>query len=70
MTVVRCDRQVVLSPHAMKDTTISLKMERAFKAKLVALAREENRSLSNFIEAVLKKEIAGREARRSKGRVE
>jgi hypothetical protein len=54
----------------MKDTTISLKMERAFKAKLVALAREENRSLSNFVEAILKKEIAGREARRSKGRVE
>jgi len=54
----------------MKDTTISLKMEKALKAKLLALAKEENRSLSNFIEAVLKKEIAGREVRRSKGRGE
>jgi predicted transcriptional regulator len=54
----------------MKDTTISLKMEKALKAKLVALAREENRSLSNFIEGVLKKEIAGREVKRPKARAE
>lgn len=44
----------------MKDTTVSLKIEKALKAKLVALARAENRSLSNFIEGVLKKEIASK----------
>jgi hypothetical protein len=52
----------------MKDTTISLKIERALKAKLVALARAENRSLSNFIEGVLKKEIANKELKHSRGR--
>jgi predicted HicB family RNase H-like nuclease len=54
----------------MKDTTISLKIEKSLKAKLVALAKEENRSLSNFIEGVLKKEIASRETKRSKVRSE
>jgi hypothetical protein len=54
----------------MKDTTISLKIEKAFKAKLAALAKEENRSLSNFIEGILKREIASREVRRSRGRGE
>jgi hypothetical protein len=54
----------------MKDTTISLKIEKAFKAKLAALAKEENRSLSNFIEGVLKREIASREVSRSKKRPE
>lgn len=54
----------------MKDTTVSLKIEKALKAKLVALAKAENRSLSNFIEGVLKKEVAQKEAKHSKGRVE
>jgi predicted transcriptional regulator len=54
----------------MKDTTISLKIERALKAKLIALAKAENRSLSNFIEAVLKKEIANKEVKQSRGRAE
>jgi predicted transcriptional regulator len=54
----------------MKDTTISLKIERALKAKLVALARAENRSLSNFVEGVLKKEIANKEVKHSRDRAE
>jgi predicted transcriptional regulator len=52
----------------MKDTTVSFKIEKALKAKLVALAGAENRSLSNFIEAVLKQEIASREKKHSKAR--
>jgi predicted transcriptional regulator len=47
----------------MKDTTVSLKIEKALKAKLIALARAENRSLSNFIEGILKKEISNRTAK-------
>jgi predicted transcriptional regulator len=47
----------------MKDTTISLKIERALKAKLLALARQENRSLSNFVEKLLKAEVAKYELR-------
>ena len=47
----------------MKDTTVSLKLEKALKAKLVALAKAENRSLSNFIEGILKKEIAKKEVK-------
>jgi len=54
----------------MKDTTISFKIEKGLKDKLVALAKEENRSLSNFIEGVLKKEIASREGKRAKARTE
>jgi predicted transcriptional regulator len=54
----------------MKDTTVSLKIEKALKAKLVALAKAENRSLSNFIEGVLKKEIANKEVKHSRGRAE
>jgi predicted HicB family RNase H-like nuclease len=54
----------------MKDTTISLKIEKALKAKLVALAKAENRSLSNFIEGALKKEIANKEVKHSRGRAE
>lgn len=49
---------VVVSAMAMKDTTISLKIERALKARLLALAKAENRTLSNFIEKVLKEEVA------------
>ena len=51
----------------MKDTAISLKIEGALKAKLIALAKAENRSLSNFIEGVLKKEIANKEVKYSRG---
>jgi hypothetical protein len=47
----------------VKDTTISLKIERALKSKLLALAKAENRSLSNFIEKLLKAEIAKRESK-------
>jgi len=36
----------------VKDTTVSFKLEKSVKAKLVALAKSENRSLSNFIEKV------------------
>jgi predicted HicB family RNase H-like nuclease len=54
----------------MKDTTVSLKIEKALKAKLVALAKAENRSLSNYIEGVLKKEIASKEVKHSRGRAE
>ena len=49
---------VVVSVREMKDTTISLKIEQALKAKLLALARLENRSLSNFVEKLLKAEVA------------
>jgi predicted transcriptional regulator len=54
----------------LKDTTISLKIEKTLKAKLVALAKAENRSLSNFIEGVLKKEIARKEVKYSMRRAE
>jgi hypothetical protein len=52
---------VVIFASRMKDTTISLKIERALKAKLLALAKQENRSLSNFIEKLLKAEVAKHE---------
>ena len=38
----------------VKDTSVSFKLDRSLKARLVALAKSENRSLSNFIEKVLK----------------
>jgi predicted transcriptional regulator len=47
----------------MKDTTISFKIDRITKAKLAALARGENRTLSNFIEKTLKAEIEKRESK-------
>ena len=47
----------------MKDTTISLKIEGALKVKLLALARQENRSLSNFVERLLKEEVAKYESK-------
>ncbi len=50
-------------PRSMKDTTISFKIERALKAKLVALSKAENRTLSNFIEKILKEEIAKYESK-------
>ena len=52
----------------MKDTTVSFKLEKSVKAKLVALAKTENRSLSNFIERVLKEEIARSESKHLRGK--
>jgi predicted transcriptional regulator len=50
----------------MKDTAISLKIERALKAQLLLLAKDENRTLSNFIEKLLKDEVARREGKSSR----
>jgi predicted transcriptional regulator len=47
----------------MRDTTISFKIDRSTKAKLVALAKAEDRTLSNFIEKILKVEIQKHEAK-------
>lgn len=47
----------------MKDTTISFKIERTLKAKLVALAKAENRTLSNFIDKILRETLAKHEAK-------
>jgi predicted transcriptional regulator len=54
---------VVVSAMTMKDATISLKIELALKTKLLALAKQENRTLSNFIEKVLKAEVAKHESK-------
>jgi len=54
----------------MKDTTISLKIERALKAKLLILAKNENRTLSNFIEKLLKDEVARHEGKSGRIRTE
>jgi hypothetical protein len=54
----------------MKDTAISLKIERALKAKLVVLAKQENRSLSNFIEKLLKAEVTKQESKHGRSRTE
>ena len=61
----RCD---VVTFAAMKDATISLKIERALKVKLLAVAKQENRSLSNFIESLLKAEIAKHESKVGRNR--
>jgi len=50
----------------MKDTTISFKIERALKAKLSALARDENRSLSNLILKILKEKLSEYEPKRGR----
>ena len=47
----------------MKDTTVSFKIDRALKAKLSAFAKADNRTMSNFIEKLLKEEIAKRESK-------
>ncbi len=47
----------------MKDTAISLKIDHSLKAKLLVIAKSENRTLSNFIEKLLKEEIARHESR-------
>lgn len=56
--------RVVGSRPRMKDTTVSFKIERTLKFKLLALAKAENRSLSNFIEKLLKAEVAKHESKR------
>ena len=61
---------VVVSARDMKDTTISLKIEQAFKAKLLVLARQENRSLSNFVEKLLKAEVTKYELKHGRLRSE
>ena len=53
----------------MKDTTISLKIDRSLKSKLVSLAKNENRSLSNYIENLLKEDIAKHESKRERSKV-
>ena len=53
----------------MKDTTVSFKLEKSVKAKLVALAKAESRSLSNFIEKVLKEEISRSESKNLKAKI-
>lgn len=47
----------------MKDTTISLKLESSLKAKLLILSKSENRTLSNFVEKLIKEEIAKYESK-------
>jgi predicted transcriptional regulator len=49
-----------------RDSIITFKVDKLLKAKLAAIAAAESRSLSNFIEKVLKEEIDRRDARRSK----
>jgi predicted transcriptional regulator len=53
----------------VKDTTVSFKLEKSVKAKLVALAKAESRSLSNFIEKVLKEEISRSESKNLKAKI-
>jgi predicted transcriptional regulator len=53
----------------VKDTTVSFKLEKSLKAKLVALAKSENRSLSNLIEKVLKEEVARSESKPNRGKI-
>ena len=53
----------------MKDTTISLKIDRSLKTKLVSLAESENRSLSNYIEKILKEEVAKHESKHARSKV-
>jgi len=53
----------------MKDTTISLKIDRSLKIKLVSLAKDENRSLSNYIEKILKEDVAKHESKQTRTKV-
>jgi hypothetical protein len=59
----------VLSAHSMKDTTISLKIDRSLKSKLLSLAKNENRSLSNYIEKLLKEDVAKNESKHVRPKV-
>jgi predicted transcriptional regulator len=52
----------------MKNTTISFKIEHSLKVKLSAVAREENRSLSNMIVNILKEKLAEHESKRSRAK--
>jgi predicted transcriptional regulator len=52
----------------MKDTTISFKIERSLKVRLYALAREENRSLSNMIVNILKEKLTERDSKRNRAK--
>jgi hypothetical protein len=52
----------------MKDTTISLKIDRTLKAKLVSLAKTESRSLSNYIEKILKEDVAKHESKHARAK--
>lgn len=54
----------------MKDTTISLKIDRLLKAKLISLAKMESRSLSNYIEKLLKEAVAKHEAKPSRAKLQ
>ena len=62
------DRFAGFNIRLVKDTTVSFKLEKSLKAKLVALAKAENRSLSNFIEKVLKEEISRSESKHLRGK--
>ena len=53
----------------MKDTTISLKIDRSLKTKLVSLAQNENRSLSNYIEKILKEDVAKHESKHARTKI-
>ena len=59
-------RCVVISDAAMKDTTISFKIERSLKVKLSALARDQNRSVSNLILTILKERLSEYESKRGR----
>jgi len=52
----------------VKDTTITFKLEKALKPRLTVSTKAENRSLSNFIEKVLKEEINRQEAKVGRAR--
>jgi predicted transcriptional regulator len=53
----------------MKDATISLKIDRSLKTKLVSLATNENRSLSNYIEKILKDDVAKHESKHARTKI-
>jgi hypothetical protein len=52
----------------MKVTTISLKIDRSLKARVVSLAKMENRSLLNYIEKILKEDVAKHESKHARDR--
>ena len=54
----------------VKDANVSFKLDKSLKSKLVSLAKSENRTLSNYIEKVLKEEVARRESRPARAKVE
>jgi macrodomain Ter protein organizer (MatP/YcbG family) len=54
----------------MKDTTISLKLERSLKSKLHVVSKRENRTLSNFVEKLIKEAIAKYESKHGRIKTE